>query len=288
MKLDTKAAQLKLPPSKVDVIFFDDDLAGFGIRLRAAGGALRRTWIAQYRAHGRTRRMRIGSAEKVSAEEARKAARKILAKVELGGDPQGEKVSTRLKAARTLRSVADDYLNAKVGTLRPASYRATASYLTGQYFRPLHATTITDVTLADVAGAHRRDHAQQRQRHGRPGAQRPLQLLSMGHGRGLAWAASDQSRDPDQPTSGFSTARPVLNDAELAAIWRACKDDDFGRIVRLLMLTACRREEIGALRWSEIDLNKGLLTLPKERTKKQARPRAAAAAAGAGYHRSHA
>lgn len=151
MKLDTKAAQLKLPPSKVDVIFFDDDLAGFGIRLRAAGGALRRTWIAQYRAHGRTRRMRIGSAEKVSAEEARKAARKILAKVELGGDPQGEKVSTRLKAARTLRSVADDYLNAKVGTLRPASYRATASYLTGQYFRPLHATTITDVTLADVA-----------------------------------------------------------------------------------------------------------------------------------------
>jgi hypothetical protein len=33
----------------------------------------------------------------------------------------------------------------------------------------------------------------------------------------------------------------------LRAIWRACADDDFGRIVRLLILTGCRREEIGAL-----------------------------------------
>ena len=76
MKLDTKAVHLKLPLGKADVIFFDDDLAGFGIRLRVAGGILRRTWVAQYRAHGRTRRMKIGAVEKISAEEARKAARK--------------------------------------------------------------------------------------------------------------------------------------------------------------------------------------------------------------------
>jgi integrase len=39
----------------------------------------------------------------------------------------------------------------------------------------------------------------------------------------------------------------VLTDHELRAIWNGCQDDDFGRIVRLLMLTACRREEIGSL-----------------------------------------
>src|SRR5262249_20268222 len=41
----------------------------------------------------------------------------------------------------------------------------------------------------------------------------------------------------------------------------------FGKIVRLLILTACRREEIGGLRWSEVDRANGTITLPKERVK---------------------
>jgi integrase len=59
----------------------------------------------------------------------------------------------------------------------------------------------------------------------------------------------------------------VLSDMELAAIWKACPDADYGRIVKLLMLTAQRREEIGALRWSEIDFDAKLITLPSTRTK---------------------
>ena len=57
----------------------------------------------------------------------------------------------------------------------------------------------------------------------------------------------------------------VLTDRELASIWNACLDDDFGRIVKLLILTGCRREEIGALKWSEIDGD--VMTIPGERTK---------------------
>jgi integrase len=59
----------------------------------------------------------------------------------------------------------------------------------------------------------------------------------------------------------------VLADAELAAIWRACEDDDHGRIVRLMMLLGCRRAEIGGMRWSEFDLAKGSWTLPRQRAK---------------------
>lgn len=59
----------------------------------------------------------------------------------------------------------------------------------------------------------------------------------------------------------------MLEDQELAAIWRACNDDDFGWIVRLLTLTACRRDEIGGLRWSEINIPGATLTLPAERVK---------------------
>jgi integrase len=59
----------------------------------------------------------------------------------------------------------------------------------------------------------------------------------------------------------------VLTDSELAEIWTACRDDDFGRIVRLLMLTGQRRDEIGDLVWREIDLDKAVIILPPERTK---------------------
>jgi integrase len=45
----------------------------------------------------------------------------------------------------------------------------------------------------------------------------------------------------------------VLTDAELAAVWRAAEDGPFGCIVRLLILTAARLDQIGRLRWSEIE-----------------------------------
>jgi integrase len=59
----------------------------------------------------------------------------------------------------------------------------------------------------------------------------------------------------------------VLNEQELRTIWTACADDDFGRIVRLLMLLGARRNEVGGLRWSEIDLEAGTLSIPGNRTK---------------------
>ena len=71
----------------------------------------------------------------------------------------------------------------------------------------------------------------------------------------------------ENPIRGKAPRDRVLADAELKAIWKNCLDDDFGRIVRLLLLTACRRDEIGGLRWNEIDLVNCTLKLPKERTK---------------------
>ena len=268
MKLDAKTvAKLALPDGKRDAIYFDDDLAGFGLRLRASGARVRRTWVAQYRAHGRTRRMRIGAAEKLKVDDARKAARKILAQVELGQDPQGDKVKARLTSARTLRSVANDYLEAKEGVLRPASYRVTKLYLTGPYFQPLHSTAISDITLADVAA---RISAITRANSSITASRARYALSAM-----YRWAMGEGLLGPHPVNPVIGTNTPpdsaprerVLGDGELAAIWRACADDDHGRIVKLLALTGCRREEIGGMRWSEIDLDSGALALPKERTK---------------------
>ena len=270
VNLDAKtvARLVELPEGKEDEIYFDSDLAGFGLRLRSTSrGRVRRTWIAQYRAHGRTRRMKIGAADKITVDQARKAAKEVLAKVTLGQDPQGEKAVERLKATRTLRSVANDFLEAQKPVLRPSSFRVTKLYLTGSYFRPLHTSAITAITHADVAariGAITRAHSSVTAASARSALST---LFKWAMGEGLLGA------HPINPVIGTNKpkdAEPrdrVLTEAELAAIWHGCQDDDFGKIVKLLMLTACRREEIGGLRWSEIDLENGLLKLPAARVK---------------------
>jgi integrase len=58
-----------------------------------------------------------------------------------------------------------------------------------------------------------------------------------------------------------------LSDAEAAAVWLAAPDNDYGRILKLILLTGCRRTELGDLKWSEIDTEARTITLPRERTK---------------------
>jgi integrase len=68
---------------------------------------------------------------------------------------------------------------------------------------------------------------------------------------------------PEEPPS---RAR-VLTDPELTTLCSALPVGQFGDIVRLLILTAQRREEIGCLRWKEVDLARAVIVLPPERTK---------------------
>ena len=59
----------------------------------------------------------------------------------------------------------------------------------------------------------------------------------------------------------------MLTEAELVEIWQASQEDDYGCIVKLLILTGQRRAEIGDLGWSEIDRARLQIELPASRTK---------------------
>ena len=62
----------------------------------------------------------------------------------------------------------------------------------------------------------------------------------------------------------------VLTDAEITDLWAATSDpSDWSKIVRLLLLTGQRRNQISALQWDEVDLAKGLLTFNPDRVKSQ-------------------
>jgi integrase len=269
LKLDARAVSgLALARGKDEEFCWDTELEGYGLRLRRRGdGSLRRSWVAQYRANGHTRRVDLGTIEKVTPAQAREAARKVLAKVALGHDPQAEKEAKRRQAAHTVHSTIDVYLDAKQGVLRPASYRVTKLYLTGSYFRSLHPLAVNAVTRADVATCIRaivRKHSTATA----AAARRGLSAF-------FAWAIADgllgNGANPVDGSHRPEDPKPrdrVLSDAELVAVWNACVgDSDFDRIIRLLILLGSRRAEIGGMRWSELDLDAGVWVLPKERSK---------------------
>ena len=69
-------------------------------------------------------------------------------------------------------------------------------------------------------------------------------------------------------TNAFITGKAVIfTEGELVEIWKGVDvTTDFGRITRLLMLLGSRRQEVGSLRWGELDLKKGIWRLPPERS----------------------
>ena len=83
----TTIRTLVLPPGKADHVFFDSDLPGFGLRMRATGA---KTWMVQYAIAGKTRRMVLGSPAVLDPGKAREAAKDLLATVRLGRDPAAE------------------------------------------------------------------------------------------------------------------------------------------------------------------------------------------------------
>jgi integrase len=264
MKLDKKTvAALKLPPSKSEIFVWDDDLPGFGVRLRGAGVR----WIVQYRVGAQQRRETLGDIRKVTLDAARKIARQRFAQAELGNDPVAEKARVRMAAATaklTLEKVTESYLAAKVGVVRPATHDQTRLHLTN-HWRALAGRPIDGIKRSDVATTLH----QITQQHGRTAAARARSNLSALFG----WAMREGLCEANpvlatnDPAEGIQPRERVLSDRELTVVWRACGDDDFGRIVRLLILTGCRREEIGGLKWSEVDFDVGVMAIPGERTK---------------------
>src|SRR5262249_25456057 len=90
-------------------------------------------------------------------------------------------------------------------------------------------------------------------------------FYSWAMGEGLAEA--NPVVGTNKPAAGAERDR-VLTDDEIVAIWRAADDGSaFGKIIRLLLLTACRRAEVGGMSWQELDLKTGQWSIPPQRTK---------------------
>jgi integrase len=260
MKLTLRTAvALKLPRGKTDHIEFDDEIPGFGLRLREGGS---RTWIYQYQLGSKQRRIVIGKAGALKPEKARELAGDLHATVRLGGDPAATKAAGKANAALSLKAIADRYLARQKLRLRPRSYVEVERHIL-KHAKQLHGMPIAAIDqrtwaarLGEVADSK-----------GLVTANRTRASLSALYG----WAMKEGlvAANPIALTNKHAEEERerTLSDSELVAVWQACREDDYGRIIRILLLTGQRLSEISGLRWPEVSLEKRLIELPGSRTK---------------------
>src|SRR5262249_10544784 len=151
-KLDARTVAALNLGAKTDAVFFDETLPRFGFRLRLSHDRKRvlRSWLVQYPYACRPVRLTPPPPQGPSAEQARTAARKILARVDLGENPAGDREERRAKDRVSLRSQVDEYLAIKTREVRSKSLREIARYLTGGYFRPLHGMPVDTISRKDI------------------------------------------------------------------------------------------------------------------------------------------
>jgi integrase len=248
-------------PGSERTIFWDEALRGFGLMVTSAG---HRSFVVQYRAGGRSRRMSFKDG--LSLAGARKEARAALGVVAKGRDPLAERRKADEAATHTLKSIAEGYFAREGRRLRSIEQRkAIFERLIYPRFggRPIDSIRRSEITrlldnIEDENGAVMADHV--------------LAYLR----RLFSWYAgrSDEFRSPIvrgmARTKGKERARKrVLSDDELRIVWDTAerKSGPFGFMVRFLLLTATRRNEVARMTRSELSDDGRTWTIPAERYK---------------------
>ena len=241
-------------PTKDRAYYWDASLAGFALSVTDKGA---KSWICQFRWQGKTRRLTMRGI--VPLDEARLWARERLIMVAKDIDPEPK---SQAAPEPTFREIADDYLRLEGKTLRSHDkYARTLERLVYPAVgdRPIRQIERFEITrLLDAIT----------EANGAGMAKLTLAIVR----RVMSWHATRDSRFVSPMVAGMgpkavgASGSRVLDDDELRAVWTAGEaPEPFHAVVRLLLLTAARREEIGAMRWDEI---KGdLWTLPPERHK---------------------
>jgi integrase len=280
---------LSCPAGKDRVFLWDDALAGFGVCAFPSG---KKVYVAQYRHARCSHRANLGEHGRLTPDEGRGEAKKLLGDVARGLDPVGQRRAAR--AVPLFREAATEFMRTHIAAKRKPRTLESYETLLRLYILPaIGSMPLTQIRRANISKMHSGAR--------RPGAaNRALTVVSSIWN----WAAR-QHEDLDLPPnpamgiernpeegherflSGDELARlgDVLSKAETAGLPYSVDDtkaeakhapkpenrvrtlDPFSvAAIRLLLFTGARLREILHAKWDYVDFERGLLNLPTSKT----------------------
>lgn len=279
VKLTVKAVEAARAPEGERTDLFDATLPGFGLRV----GASKKTWFIFYRFGGKQRRFNLGSFPALSLADARIKAGAALEKVERGIDPASE----REEAAQAACDASAYRL--KTG-FYPGSFGDIASrYIKAECESLRRGKDVESVIIRELQPTWKDRQAADLRRKDLTAlldpiiatgqVQRAHKVREIGI-RVINWAIDHGDLEDNllaSPSRGRKRSGILrrtkraryLSDEELAEVWHGCSEEDgpFQFLVKVLLLTGQRLNEVAAMRRAELDLQAGVWTISPDRYK---------------------
>lgn len=256
-------------PQATEFFLWDEGIPGFGLRVMPSG---RKSFVVQFRAGRRARRMSLGPSTVLTCDQARTRAITIIAAVKNGDDPAAERDAKR--NAATVRELAERFDREHIAVRLKAStakeYRGTLK----RFILPaLGRLAVPEITRADVAKFHHD------LRHIPYQANRCLEVVSKMFVLAEMWGLRPDGSNPRKHIRKYPEEKRerFLSAAELRRIGEVLREMESERIelqsailaARLLILTGCRLGEIMTLKWDYVDFEERVLRLPDSKTGKK-------------------
>lgn len=262
----TKRAVDRIDGDGSERFYWDPELPGFGLRVRASG---RKYYVAQFRARGRLRRMSLGAHGVVSPDEARKRARALISDAKAGEDPASERDARR--AVITVKALGERFLAEYVADhCKPNTAYEYRRLLEGCINPRIGRLAVAEVQRRDVAQFHHSMRTSPYQ------ANRALSVLSKMFNLADVWGLRQDRENPCRFVRKYKEKRRerFLSDEEFSRLGKVLNAVEAEGsetrsavgAIRLLMLTGCRVSEIQTMRWEDVDLKTAELRLRDTKT----------------------
>jgi integrase len=242
---------------------WDEDVKGFGVQANPTGV---KVYLFQYRKGGRSapvKRYTIGKHGNMTADQARRQAKILAGKIEQGADPQAEKIESRVRGD-TVKATFDAFEKRHLSKLK--SYVSAKRYYTADILPAIGHKQLTDIKRRDLIDLIGKIAERGALVH----ANRIIAHLT----GFFNWCVSVDRLETSpatllkKPTKEKARAR-FLSDDEIVAVWRGAESmpPQFCNLIKLLLLTGQRLNEVAKMTWAEIGLDASIWTLPGARTK---------------------
>ena len=252
-----------------DTVFWDPELSGFGVRVYPSGS---KYYVVQTRARGEAaKRVTLGRHGVITAEEARRRAALIVARIKAGKNPVPESMARKLANGPTVAELAERWLEEHVAVrCKPKTaedYRQTVSKHIVPTFGKMPALAVEHADVTELHHGLRQTPVM---------ANRVVDTLSRiynaAENRGLIPEASNPCRlvlkNRERRRERFLTDEELRRLGRVLDEAETCSGVSVHAVaaMRLLLLTGCRKGEILNLKWDEVDLKANELRLPDTKT----------------------